>query len=188
MADEIRNLADAAGNADAEEKGALVQLEDEYGWHDAGFSLTGIAEDVALGALDEENCPYTAEVGLTLTGEEEIRKLNRETRGIDRATDVLSFPMMQYSTPGDFEEAEKSGWDAFDPETGRLMLGDIVISVPRLLAQAEEYGHSAKREYAFLLAHSLLHLMGYDHMTPSDEKIMFAKQEMILNRLGITRP
>lgn len=166
----------------------IVQLENEYkGEADFGFDLLAVAETVADAAIREENCPYEAEVSLTLVGEEEIRQLNREMRGIDRATDVLSFPMTEYASPGNFAEAETGIWDSFDPDTGRLMLGDIVISVPRVFAQAEEYGHSVKREYAFLIAHSVLHLMGYDHMTEPEENVMFAKQEKILEDIGIPR-
>lgn len=181
---------DESGNSGKEKRtvSVIVQLENEYGDDaDFGFDLLAVAETVADAAVEEEKCPYEAEVSLTLVGEDEIRKLNRETRGIDRATDVLSFPMTAYAMPGNFKEAETGGWDSFDPDTGRLMLGDIVISVPRVFSQAKEYGHSVKREYAFLIAHSLLHLMGYDHMTAAEEKVMFAKQKKILEDIGITR-
>ena len=77
--------------------------------------------------------------------------------------------------------------DYFDPESGELCLGDIVISVDKVYAQAEEYGHTPRREYAFLIAHSMLHLLGYDHMEPDEAAVMEQKQEEILNRLGITR-
>lgn len=167
--------------------GILIEFNDEYGWDNPGFSPEDIASRVGTGVLDEENCPYEAEVSLTLTDDEEIKNLNRETRGIDRATDVLSFPMTEYSEPGNFEELENAGWDSFDPVNGRLVLGDIVISVPHVMRQAEEYGHSVMREYAFLIAHSMLHLMGYDHMTEAEENVMFSKQEKILQKLGITR-
>ena len=112
--------------------------------------------------------------------------MNRMFRQIDKSTDVLSFPMLEYETPGDFSAFEQQQ-EAFNPESGELMLGDIVISVARARAQAEEYGHSLKREFAFLVAHSMLHLLGYDHMTPEEAAVMEAKQEEVLQRLGITR-
>ena len=107
--------------------------------------------------------PYEVQVNLLLTMNDEIHEMNRDFRNIDRATDVLSFPMLEYETPGDFSHFE-SEEDCFDSETGELLLGDIVISKEKVIAQAEEYGHSVKREYAFLIAHSVLHLSGYDHM------------------------
>ena len=104
----------------------------------------------------------------------------------DRVTDVLSFPMLDYDTPGDFSFLEESE-DAFHPETGELILGDIMIAVPRMLQQAVQYGHGAVREFAFLVAHSMLHLMGYDHMSEEEAAVMEAKQEAILEGLGIRR-
>ena len=94
--------------------------------------------------------------------------------------------MLDYDTPGDFSFAEESG-DAFHPETGELILGDIMIAVPRMLEQADRYGHGAVREFAFLVAHSMLHLMGYDHMSEQEAAVMEAKQESILDELGIRR-
>lgn len=109
-------------------------------------------------------------VSVMICDNDEIKKLNGQFRGIDSATDVLSFPM--YDEDG-----------ALDPDE----LGDIVISLERALAQAEEFGHSLKREVAFLTAHSMLHLFGYDHIDEGEREEMFEKQEEILNQLGITR-
>ena len=138
-------------------------------------------------ALDLENCPWEAEVSLTLVDNERIRELNREYRQIDRATDVLSFPLVDYAVPGDFSVVSENEADYFDPETGELMLGDIVISVERAAEQAAEYSHSLRREFSFLIAHSMLHLMGYDHMIPEEAEVMEARQEAVLAALGITR-
>ena len=113
--------------------------------------------------------------------------MNREHRGIDRATDVLSFPMLEFGIPGDFTGIDEEMSDVFDPETGELMLGDIVISADKVMAQAEEYGHSPKREYAFLIAHSMLHLCGYDHMEDGERKEMEQKQREILEKINILR-
>lgn len=150
------------------------------------FDYEEIADKVALAALDYERCPYEAEINLVLTGNEEIQRTNREFREIDRVTDVLSFPMLEYETPADFSYAENDE-SCFNPDTGELMLGDIMICIPRMQEQAEGYGHGQVREFAFLIAHSMLHLMGYDHMTPEEASVMEKKQEEILEELGITR-
>lgn len=145
-----------------------------------------LARTVIEAALDYEKCPYEAEVNLLLTTNEEIQKMNAEFREIDRATDVLSFPMVDYEKPGEFEFLEEAD-EYFHPETGELMLGDIVISKEKVLSQSEEFGHSPRREYAFLIAHSMLHLMGYDHMEEEERLCMEAKQRDILDRLNILR-
>lgn len=145
-----------------------------------------LAEEVVEGALDYIGCPYEAEVNLLLTMNEQIHEMNREFRQIDRPTDVLSFPMLDYASAGDFDFLEDCE-DAFDPESGELVLGDIVISKEKVLAQAEEYGHSARREYAFLIAHSVLHLCGYDHMEEDERLVMEQKQREILEKLQILR-
>ena len=113
--------------------------------------------------------------------------MNLQHRQIDAPTDVLSFPMVTYETPGDFSILEEDGADCFEPDSGELMLGDIVISADKVLEQSAEYGHSVKREYAFLIAHSMLHLMGYDHMTEEDAAEMERLQEEILKQLNILR-
>lgn len=150
------------------------------------FDIKEVAERVTAAALECEKCPYEAEINLLLTTDEEIWKMNREYRQTDRATDVLSFPMLEYDAPADFsflDEAE----DAFDPESGELVLGDIVISKEKVLAQAEEYGHSPLREYAFLIAHSMLHLFGYDHMEDDERELMEARQRVIMEAVNIPR-
>ena len=111
---------------------------------------------------------------------------NTEFRGIERATDVLSFPMLPFETPADYSVAEDDE-SCFDLDSGELLLGDIMISAERAAAQAEEYGHSVKREFCFLVAHSMLHLLGYDHMTPEEAADMEARQAKALEELGITR-
>lgn len=145
-----------------------------------------LARLVIDAALDYEGCPYEAEVNLLLTMNEEIHQMNSEFREIDRATDVLSFPMVDYEEPGQFDFLEEDD-SYFHPETGELMLGDIVISKEKVIAQAEEYGHTIEREYAFLIAHSMLHLMGYDHMEEQERVEMERKQKEILNELNIVR-
>ena len=151
------------------------------------FDYCKLAEEVITFALDEESFPYEAEVNLTLVDNDAIWEINREYRNIDRPTDVLSFPNVDYEAPADFEGIEDSVEDYFDPETGELCLGDIVISIDKVYEQAQEYGHAPLREFAFLVAHSMLHLLGYDHMEPDEAEVMEAKQEEILTKLGITR-
>lgn len=162
-----------------------ISLEIEYD-KDLSIDYKEIAEKVINEALDYEGCPYEAEISVTLTDNDSIHEINNEFREIDRATDVLSFPMVDYEVPGEFDFLEEAD-EYFNPETGELMLGDIVISLDKVEEQSVAYGHSVLREYAFLIAHSMLHLMGYDHMEESEAKIMEAKQEDILNRLGIGR-
>ena len=113
--------------------------------------------------------------------------MNMEYREVDRPTDVLSFPQVEYESPADFSWAEEHEMDCFDPDTGELFLGDIVISLDKVKEQAKSYGHSEKREYAFLILHSMLHLFGYDHMTPEEAAIMEGKQTEILNEMNILR-
>ena len=163
-----------------------VDFENESGL-DLGLDPYDTAVDVISCALDYLDCPYEAQVSLLITDNDRIRKINSDNRDIDSATDVLSFPMTQYSTPGDFSFLEEEGIDCFEPDSGELMLGDIVISAEKVLEQAEKYGHSVKREYAFLITHSILHLVGYDHMTAEDAKTMEELQEEILGEIGIKR-
>lgn len=145
-----------------------------------------IADTVVEGVLDYENCPYEVEVNLLLTMNKEIQEMNAQFREIDRATDVLSFPMIDFENTGEFDFLEEDD-SYFNCDTGELMLGDIVISKEKVIAQAEEYGHTIKREYAFLIAHSMLHLLGYDHMEEQERLEMERKQKEILEQLGITR-
>lgn len=145
-----------------------------------------LAERTAQAALDFTGCPYEAEISLLLTTDDEIRQMNREFRDIDRTTDVLSFPMVDYEEAGNFDFLEERK-DCFHPETGELLLGDIVISKDRVLSQAAEYGHSPEREFAFLITHSVLHLTGYDHMEEGERFLMEQMQRDILEKLGITR-
>ena len=158
-----------------------TNIEFEFDWE-------GIFEQVAEAVLDSEECPYEAQVNLLLTDNEGICEFNRENRGIDRPTDVLSFPNVEYEIPANFSIVEEQEAAYFDPDTGELILGDIIISVDKVAEQAESYGHSQKREFAFLVAHSMLHLCGYDHIdSKEEEKVMIDKQEAVLSELGIGR-
>lgn len=151
------------------------------------FSAEQIVKQVAEAVLDAENCPYEVQVNVLLTDNAGIHNFNRDYRGVDRETDVLSFPNLDFEKEGEFEIAESAEADCFEPDTGELILGDIIISVDKVREQAENYGHSTKREFAFLVAHSMYHLCGYDHMEPGEAAVMEQKQEAILETLGITR-
>ncbi|QNM05843.1 rRNA maturation RNase YbeY [Qiania dongpingensis] len=147
-----------------------------------------IVRRVVDAALIQESCPYESEVSVTLTDAEEVRRINREFRGIDKTTDVLSFPMAEYDSPADFDFLEEeSAFDCFNPETGELLLGDIILSVDKIREQAAAYGHSLTRELAFLTAHSMLHLMGYDHMEEKDRILMEERQRLLMEALDIPR-
>jgi probable rRNA maturation factor len=136
------------------------------------FSLKRLIKKAIVTALDYEDFDRPAEISVTVVDNEAIRKINAEHRGIDRATDVLSFPM--------FDEDFDDGEDA--------ILGDIVLSLEKAVEQAEAYGHSLKREVAFLTVHSVLHLLGFDHEEgKAEESEMFETQEEILAMMKLTR-
>ena len=151
------------------------------------FAYDKLAESVVEFCLVHENFPYQAEVNMTLTDNENIHEINREYRGIDRPTDVLSFPLLSYEKPGNFDFLREEREEDFNPDTGEVMLGDIIISVDKVLEQAQNYGHSPKREFAFLIVHSMLHLFGYDHIEPEEAAVMEPKQKQILEELNIPR-
>ncbi|MGN1341063.1 MAG: rRNA maturation RNase YbeY [Oscillospiraceae bacterium] len=153
-----------------------IFLSNEQDKLDPPQDIEKLIEDCTAAALEEEGIDDTAEVSVTLVDNEGIRQLNNEHRGIDRETDVLSFPL-----------GDDDGYE-IDPDNDAIMLGDIVISLEKAAQQAEEFGHSYRREVAFLITHSLFHLLGYDHVNgEEEEKEMFGKQEKVLDKLGITR-
>lgn len=157
----------------------LIISDNECNWQKIGinsFFLYDKIRKCCAAALDEEKIKEKAEVSLTIVNNEKIKELNLEHRQKDSVTDVLSFPM---SNGEEFD---------IDPETNRIMLGDIVISAERAVEQAKEYGHSFEREMCFLATHSMFHLLGYDHeISEKEEKIMFEKQDKVLQKLGISR-
>ena len=132
--------------------------------------------------LEAEGVELACEVNILLTDDAGIHEINLEQRGVDRPTDVLSFPMFEFE-PGDKPTEEEA-----DPATDLVPLGDMVLSLERAEAQAAEFGHSLERETAYLCVHSILHLLGYDHMDEGPMKAqMRGREEIILNTLGITR-
>ncbi|MBE5921582.1 MAG: rRNA maturation RNase YbeY [Lachnospiraceae bacterium] len=155
------------------------------------FDVDELLKTVVNYALDSKDFPYECEINIVLTTDKEIQKVNEEFREISRSTDVLSFPALEYESAGDFDflsywsEEEEAMY--CDPETGELILGDMMISLEHVQAQALAYGHSVKRELAFLCAHSMLHLFGYDHMEDGERAVMQAEERKIMEALKITR-
>lgn len=162
-----------------------VYIENEYR-SKINIDYENIIKSVIDEALDFIQCPYACEVNVTIVDNDKIREINEQQRGIDKPTDVLSFPMLEYGQAGNFDSFEEQP-ECFHPDTGELMLGDIVISYDKVLSQAEEYNHSVKRELAFLTAHSMLHLFGFDHMEEEERIEMEKMQNIILQNLRITR-
>lgn len=159
---------------------AELIIENEQDKEEVTPELYALLKTVCEKVLEFEECDFDAEISITLVDNDAIREINREQRGIDKATDVLSFPMLEFDD--DVADAR------FDYDGDMVMLGDIVISLERAREQAREYNHSFTREVAFLAVHSMLHLLGYDHVdSVDDEKVMFEKQDRILNELNITR-
>ena len=153
------------------------------------FDYEKTTEHVADAVMNFFQCPYDYTVNVYLKEPEEIREINASYRGIDKVTDVLSFPNVLFEKEADFSilEDEQAAYDYFDPDSGELLLGDILICQTQMQLQAIEYGHSEVREFAFLVAHSMLHLLGFDHMQEDERLRMENLQEKILTSLGITR-
>ena len=164
----------------------MINLEMEIEWEES-FDFEEVANLVADTVLDKEECPYECEIELTITDSEEVHKINKEYRNIDSTTDVLSFPNVEWDSPADYDCDGFNDDYIVNPDTEMIMLGQIVLNKDRIISQAEEFGHSVKREYAFLIAHSMLHLLGYDHMVEDEAKVMETKQSEYLDSIGIGR-
>ncbi|MBU5486615.1 rRNA maturation RNase YbeY [Clostridium sp. MSJ-8] len=143
---------------------------------------------VILHALKEEEVDIPTEVSLVFVDNEEIREINNDTRNIDRETDVLSFPMLDYEDKKVFKDMYKNyNFDVTYKDGEEVVLGDIVLSLEKALEQSKEYNHSFQREASYLVVHSILHLLGYDHMVEEDKVVMRRREEEILEKLNITR-
>ena len=153
---------------------------------DGTEGLEALLSEVASACFDAEGI-RDAGFCVRIVDDETIRALNLEQRGIDRATDVLSFPTVSYPAGKTARDCPKRLSREFDPLLGCINLGDCVINMGRAMTQAEEYAHSLKRELSYLTAHSAFHLMGYDHMNDKERAIMRSMEERSLNALGITR-
>ncbi len=158
---------------------------------DTGFNLdhSGIANRVMQVFFEHFSCKYDMQTALYIVDDAAIREANRDCRGIDKVTDVLSFPNLPFDTEHIFDMSliRENDADMFDPETGELIFGEIMICASKVYSQAEEYGHSPEREFAFLMVHSLLHLAGYDHMEEEDRLKMEEEQKIILKEAGYER-
>lgn len=164
----------------------MVNFENEVGF-ESDFDLVVIANSVVETVLMGEGCPKGCEVELLITDEDTVKDINSEYRNIDKTTDVLSFPNVDWNEPVDYSSESFNDEYLINPESGLFMLGQIVLNDSRIVSQANDYGHSVKREYAFLIAHSMLHLLGYDHMEDDERKVMEDKQKKYLTKLGIER-
>ena len=164
-----------------------IQIERETDV-DLNLDYERIIDDIVNEALDYIECPYEIELNIILSDNEGIHQVNLDQRQIDAPTDVLSFPMLDYEKAGDFSflENEEEIFN-FNADTGELMLGDIMISLEKVREQAKEYQHSESREFAFLLAHSMLHLFGFDHMEEDERIEMERMQEEILKNKNYKR-
>jgi probable rRNA maturation factor len=156
-----------------------LYLEDETGFFDSHNDILQDVHRVIEACLNEEAVPYDVEISLTVVDRSEIQQINKEYRQINKPTDVLSFPQIEPKSNGEIV------WDEVDCH--QVMLGDIVLCDEKAIEQADEYGHALKREVCFLIAHSMFHLLGYDHMNEQEEKMMIDKQEHVLNLLNISR-
>ncbi len=147
--------------------------------------LERIIKDIVAEVMSLEKFKYAVEVSVTFVDNDRIREINREYRDKDTITDVLSFPMLEFDENHCIIDDYNIGDYNYDAD--ELMLGDIVLSLQKAKEQAETYGHSFEREVGFLTAHSMLHLLGYDHMNESETKVMREKEEFTLEKLGLTR-
>jgi len=163
----------------------ILEFEDERGLLDGDArALMQRCADAAQ-AAEGVNAPLAAFI--QIVGDAEIQKINLEQRGKDAATDVLSFPTVNYPQGKTAGVCERLLRREYDPELGACVIGDIVISMDHVRAQAAEYGHSEQRESGYLLTHGLFHLMGYDHMTDTDKPVMRAMEEKALASIGLLR-
>ncbi len=158
----------------------LLDIQNEQNKIEVTSDFEKLIEDVVREALRQEGFSEDAYVAVTLTDNENIKIINNEQRGIDSATDVLSFPVLE------FEDGEMIAGvgDYFED---KIILGDIVLSLERAMEQSVEFGHSFRREAGYLICHSVLHLLGYDHETEDEREVMRQKEENTLNVLSLTR-
>ncbi|MGL5478371.1 MAG: rRNA maturation RNase YbeY [Clostridium sp.] len=166
----------------------MIYVENNQDKIEVSEDLIKKIREVINFALKEEDVNIKTEISVLLVDNEEIREINNQTRNIDRATDVLSFPMLDFEDKKVYKEVykdEKFDDSYFDGED--LVLGDMVLSLERAKEQSEEFNHSFEREVFYLIVHSVLHLLGYDHMEEDEKSIMRKREEEILGSLEIVR-
>ena len=166
----------------------MIYVDNRQEKINADEKLVDLLKNVIEFTLKDVEVDVDCEVSLLFVDNDEIREINNETRGIDRPTDVLSFPMLDYEDKKVFKEMYKNyEFSQSDFDGDELVLGDVVLSLERALEQSEEFNHSFEREASYLVVHSILHLLGYDHMEDEDKLVMRKREEEILNKLNITR-
>lgn len=163
----------------------ILEIEDELNLLDG--EAVALMQRCAHSAKAAEGVSVPLGVFVRIVNDDEIQIINREQRSKDMSTDVLSFPTVNYPQGKTAGSCERLLRREYDPEMGACLLGDIIISMDHVRAQAKEYGHSMQRETGYLLTHGLFHLMGYDHMTDSDKPVMRAMEEKALAAIGLTR-
>lgn len=166
----------------------MIYIDDRQNILKIGQELLESVEKIISHALKEEQVEIDTEISLIFIDNHQIREINREQRGIDKITDVLSFPMLHYPKNKVYKENYVDyafGTEYLDE--GKLVLGDIVLSLEKAKEQSEDYGHSFLREVCYLIIHSILHLLGYDHMEEEDKLKMRKREEEILERFNINR-
>ncbi|WP_461612673.1 rRNA maturation RNase YbeY [Clostridium sp. Marseille-QA1073] len=166
----------------------MIFLDNRQDKIEMAEELENKIKDIIEYTLKEEGVNIPFEISIIFIDNEEIRKINKEQRDIDKATDVLSFPMLDYEDGKVFKEMYLDyEFDFCDLNEGNLVLGDMALSLEKAAEQAEEYGHSFIREVMYLVVHSILHLLGYDHMEENDKVLMRKREEEILNKFNINR-
>lgn len=166
----------------------MIYIDNRQNKIEVSDEFTKKLENTIMETLKEEEVNVSCEVSLVFVDNDEIREINNENRGIDRATDVLSFPILDYPKDKVYKEVYKE--EKFDEtflDGDDLVIGDIVLSLEKALEQSKEYDHSFEREASYLVVHSVLHLLGYDHMEEEEKKRMREREEEILNKLNIRR-
>ena len=163
----------------------ILEIEDELNLLDE--EARALMQRCADSAQAAEGVQLPLGVFIRIVDDDEIRVINREQRSKDMATDVLSFPTVNYPAGKTAGSSERLLRREYDPELGACLIGDIIISMDHVRAQAKEYGHSERRETGYLLTHGLFHLMGYDHMTETDKPVMRAMEEKSLALIGLNR-
>lgn len=166
----------------------MIYVDNRQNKVEASEELIERLTEVIEFALKEEEVNMKCEISLLFVDNNEIKEINNETRGINRETDVLSFPMLEYENKKVFKDMYKDyKFSQCDFDGDELVLGDIVLSLEKALEQSKEFNHSYEREASYLVVHSVLHLLGYDHMEDDDKTIMRSREEDILNKLNIIR-
>lgn len=166
----------------------MIYIDNRQNKIEVTDEMEELLDKVVTFALKEEGVEVDFEVSIILVDNEEIKKINSEFRNINKETDVLSFPMLEYPSGKVFKEVYiEEQFDEKNFDDGYLILGDMAISVEKVIEQSEEFGHSFNRELAYLTVHSMLHLLGYDHMEEEEKNVMRNREEYILEKLRIVR-